>query len=900
MLLFVLPPTPVTADEVNEALLIQFNVPEQRVDLALTQFAEQAGITLLFPSDAVGDVMANRLVGEYSVSEGAEILLAGTKLIPTFRNMLVLNIVLDPDSNKGETVVKKPKSILARIGTVLAVALIGSNSIAQESGETGAQNEGVIEEVVVTAQRRSQNLQEVPISITALTSEDMDTYRFRDPADLAAQVANMQFSQVQGDGAPNFSLRGVSMLDWSFNQAGPVAVYVDEVYKSNPSLLAVPLFDMERVEVLRGPQGTLYGKNTTGGAVNFITKTPVTENEGYLTVGAGNYNLFEADAALNVALSDSFAVRVAGTWSEADGWFENVNPGLDDANSIDEYGVRLSVLWQPSDSLEVLLRATTAQSDPVNWGIKSLDETQPTWFGIYSLFNSFGGTPLGDPSQAGLDYFEQASEEDTRRLLETDTIALTVNWDLNDNYVLTSITAIDEGEAFNPDDSDGVINAAGGARYHVEADQFTQDLRLTSNLDGPFNFVAGLYYSNEELDTSNSSRLFLDLDTNLDGALDFNDCLDPLAVAFGFPPSAAGAATDALFGSLGFSLGDFAVFACDTRNSFEQEKESWAAYFDGSYALSDALTLRFGLRYTDDEGELSNFNSHFAGSDGVVVLGAINGGSADPLATDPQVSQSFSDTEVTGKVGLDYTLSNGTLIYGSFSQGYRGGAFNAQAFYDPREVNTVDPEYLDSFEVGFKSTLWDDRVRLNGAAFYYSYENQQIINGAEPPDFIQTLISVDESEIVGLEIEASAQVTPALLLSAGIGILDAEVEKGTLQSQDLAGEAIPLAADFSMNVAADWDLFTNESGALTLHVDANYLDEVAYGFFQGQADDYVVINARLSFLSRDEQWGVSLWAKNLTEEEYATFFTEQQSALGTNLAQIGAPRTYGAELSYRF
>ena len=792
---------------------------------------------------------------------------------------------------------EKRKSILGRIGVAIVSVLVGAAAVAEDASRPSGDDQNVLEEIVVTAQKRSQNMQDVPISITALTSDDMDTYRFRDPADLAAQVANMQYSQVTGDGTPVFSLRGVSMLDWSFNQTSPVAAYVDEVYKGNPSILAVPLFDLERVEVLRGPQGTLYGKNSTGGAVNFITKTPAMENEGYLTVGAGNYSLFEAEAALNVALSDTFAVRFAGTWTEADGWFENVNPGLEDSNSIDEYGLRLSVLWQPSDSLEVLLRASTAQSDPVNWGIKSFDEDPVTWFGIYSLYNAFGGTPLGDPSQAGLDFFDQASEEDTRRLLETDSVALTVNWDLNDRYSLTSITSFDDGKAFNPDESDGTVNRVTLFRFRVEADQFTQEVRLTSSLEGPLNFVTGLYYSKEKLDTSNSSGLFLDVDFNLDGALDFNDCLDPLAVAFGFPPSAAGAATETLFGSLGFSLAGFATLGCDMRNSFEQEKTSMAAYFDGSYALSAGLTLRFGLRYTDDESELSNFNSHFAGNDGVVLLGSINGGSADPLATIP--GQSFSDTEVTGKIGLDYALENGTLIYGSFGHGYRGGAFNAQAFFDPSEVNSVDPEYLDSFEVGFKSTLWDGRVRLNGAAFYYTYENQQIID-VDLLTFVQTLISIDESEILGLEIEASAQVTPALLLSVGVGVIDAEIKKGILSGQDLSGENVPLAADFSMNVAADWDLFTSAVGAWTLHIDASYLDEVAYTLFSGQADDYVLVNARLSFLSANEQWGVSIWGKNLANEEYTPFFSENQSTLGVTLAFIGAPRTYGAEFSYRF
>ena len=292
-------------------------------------------------------------------------------------------------------------------------------------------------QILVTAQRRSENLQEVPISITALTSDDIDTHRFRDPGDLSAQTPNMATSTVQGAGTPVFGLRGVSMNDWSFNQTGPVAVYLDEGYKGNPSLLAVPFFDLERVEVLRGPQGTLYGKNTTGGAVNFITRQPTMENEGTVTVGAGNYGLSEVEAAFNAVLSDVLAVRLAGTYAQQDGWLKNVTPGIDDANSIDEHGVRLSVLWQPQDNLEVLLRASSAQSDPITFRPKMAAEAQPSFFGIYGLYDAFGGTNLSDPSQAGLDFFEISSGREQRRLVETDAVSLTVNWNPNDSCVVT-------------------------------------------------------------------------------------------------------------------------------------------------------------------------------------------------------------------------------------------------------------------------------------------------------------------------------------------------------------------------------------------------------------------------------------------------------------------------------
>ena len=487
--------------------------------------------------------------------------------------------------------------------------------------------------------------------------------------------------------------------------------------------------------MLRGPQGTLYGKNSTGGAINFITRKPAFENGGYITLGAGDNSLLEAEGALNVALSDTLAVRIAGTWAEADGWLENVLPGKDDAYSIDEYGVRLGVRWQPGENFELLLRASTAESTPVSWGL--------VW--------------------------------DIDRLLATDSVSLTMNWNLSDAYTLTSITSWDDGEALNPDESDGTPNRVFEVPVAVEANQITQDLRLTSNLAGPVNFVAGLYYAREQVDAANRFGTFLDVDLNMDGAVDAIDCLDPLLIAFGLPPSPAGAATEALFGSLGFSLGGFATFGCYLTNSFEQEKTSYAAYFDGSYALSDAWTLRFGLRYTDDDSDLRDFNAHYAGNDFTPFFGTINGGSFDPLATAP--SQSNSDSEITGRLGIDYRFSNGNLLYASFSQGYRGGAYNGQAFNDPSEANWIEPEYLDSFKVGFKSTWWDGRMRLNAAAFYYDYENQQVLD-VNPVTFIQTLQNIDDSEVTGAEIEAAVALKPTLRVQLGVGLLNGEIKSG--------------------------------------------------------------------------------------------------------------------------
>ena len=240
---------------------------------------------------------------------------------------------------------------------------------------------------------------------------------------------------------------------------------------------------------------------------------------------------------------------------------------------------------------------------------------------------------------------------------------------------------------------------------------------------------------------------------------------------------------------------------------------------------------------------------------------------------------SFSDTEVTGRIGLDYTLENGTLLYAGFNTEYRAGAFNGGAAQQPAERNFVEPETLDGFEIGFKSTLWKNRLRLNASAFHYSYENQQFVD-VDTITFAQTLVNIDESEISGLEIEASLRVTPQFLVHLGIGILDAEIEDGFLDGADVSGEALPNSSDLNINAAIDWDLFKTDVGRLSLQADTTYRDEASYDIGSGEADSYTVVNGRLSFAANNEQWAISLWGKNLADEEYATFFGDFTATIG--------------------
>jgi iron complex outermembrane receptor protein len=746
----------------------------------------------------------------------------------------------------------------------VALALLGRPVAAQDASA------GALEVIVVTAQKRTESIQDVPVSITALSGTRLTDARIDDASALAGYVPNLQVSAPLGGSTPVFSLRGVSMSDYSLNQASPVASYVDEVYKGNIALFGVQMFDLDRVEVLRGPQGTLYGKNTTGGAINFVTRRPDFTTDAYVKLGVGSDSRMEAQGAFGGGLvEDRLSARIAFTYSKADGWFENQYPGGDNPEGVDEYGVRASLLYTPSDTLDVMLRIASSEQNPINYGVYARPGESGIGGGVYGLFHSID--PVANPNvdyfRAELDQRQIESNFAARRLIATDSAALTLNWKIADSYALTSITSWDHGEMRSPEDADGSPLEVIEIDYDApDVKQYTQDLRIMSTLGGSFDFIGGLYLGREELRNSTELRLYNDIDVNLDGALDWQDC------AAGLP--------------LGCAIG----------NQFEQERNTWAVYFDGSYALTDSLKLRVGLRDTHDKSELRDFNSQVRGSDGVILANLIPGG-ADPDAT---TGDEFSDEALSGKLGLDYTTDKGTLLYASYSHGYRAGAFNAQAFFAPDELTAVDPEELDAYEVGAKAQLADGRVQLSGAAFIYKYKDQQFLD-TDASTSLQVLRNIDQSTIKGMELELVAMPTGALTVTGGLGWLDTSVDEAVLRGIDLSGNELPLAPALTGTLAIDWEAPLGAALAVALHADGSYAAKQYFDIFNTDRlanDSYALLNLRAAVRSADAHWEVAAWGKNMTDEVYFSYGLE--TSFGFDYFHLGAPRTYGLEASWRF
>ena len=743
---------------------------------------------------------------------------------------------------------------VARASALTAFICLTSVSTIAVAQEAAAPAADMLEgEIVVTAQKRSERLQDVPVSVSALAGDAIQKQRLTQASDIVTKVPNLQLTSTVGDNTPIFALRGVSMSDYSLNQSGPVATYYDEVYKGNFAFLGIALYDLERIEVLRGPQGTLYGKNTTGGAVNLISRKPSFETEGYLNLGFGNYNRYDANGAINVPLSDMLAARVAFTFARADGWFKNLLPGKPDLDSVREYAIRGSLLWEPRDGVSFLLRASTSLQNPYNYGIYAAPGPDGVGAGVYELFGQ-GSSYF----RTGLKRREIEAEYTPRRRARTYAASLTSDVDIGDGLTVTSVTSYDKGNLSFGEDTDGSPTRALEIPYTDKADQFAEDLRLTSDWQGPFNFILGAYYNREKVFNTTAFGIFQDIDVNGDSVINAQDCADGLPVA------------------------------CNVTNSFDQLKHSYALYNDMRYDLGGGVTLRGGLRYTHDDGTQTGLISQALGVDDVVVATLI-----------PSTDLRYKTDNVSGKIGIDYKAWPDTLLYANYSRGYRAKSFNAQAFFDPSEVSIAKPETIDAFEVGAKTRFADRRVTLNTAAFYYIYKNQQFLN-ISPDTAAQTLVNLDRSRIMGAEVELTVRATDAIDFHAGLGLLDTKIEKGTLSGADVKGNKLSNAPSVTLSTGLDITAFDNDAGKLSLHPDLSYVSSQYFEVFnipRLKQRGYALVGGHIDF--ERGPWTASIWGKNLTNKFYFTSRVDLISGFGFDYNHVGAPRTFGVTVGHK-
>jgi iron complex outermembrane receptor protein len=711
-----------------------------------------------------------------------------------------------------------------------------------------------LEEVIVTAQKRAQNLQEVPVSISAFSGEQIAELGVFQAKDIATQSPGVFTKNTAGDVQPIFYIRGIGLNDFFSNNNPTASVYVDQVIQPFGPMLNFAVFDVERVEVLKGPQGTLYGRNNTGGAINFISRKPSAERDGYARFDYGRWDTWEFEGALGGALMDNLDGRVSFYTRQSDGFQENPTLGEDVAET-NRLGGRLQIAWQATEDLSVLLNihggredgqvqfAKLANSqDPANTfafcpaaleGRVAYDGSCTDLLGFFDP-NPDPHTVLGDNSGHDFDNSNENHGFGT---------AITIDWDVG-RMTLTSVTGYDRFLRHEGIDFDGSPVVSVDNVFEDSMWAISQEVRLTSDESWPIDWIAGVFYSVDENDGLQRIR---------------SDAF--LGFIAGLPPPAS------LF------------------QPFLQHSESVALFGQFEWPFMERWKFIGGLRLTHEDKEFRGSTSFDSGPIGRIPV----------TFNDDEVD--FDD--ISGKVGVNFTPMDDWLLYASFSKGFKSGGFNAAFASDPIQREPFEPEALWSVEAGSKATLFDGSMVFNAAFYYYLWKDFQasIITTGSLGIPIQILTNAGDAEVYGIEWDALWQPVEGFDIQLAMNLMDHEITKGQLEDDRLANAP---KLQFAGNVHYVHPLPWNN---LDFIVQGDFSYRSSFDFKLnptplGSDDGYWLGNARVGIGTRDERIQVFGWVRNIGDKDYLVEVFED---LPINVMQIwGAPRSYGVSLQYNF
>jgi outer membrane receptor protein involved in Fe transport len=767
----------------------------------------------------------------------------------------------------------------------------------------------VLEEVIVTAQKREQSLQDVPIAVAAMTGEKIEDTGITNLEELTLYIPNVNINQ--GQATPNLFIRGVgSGTNPGFEQS--VGLYVDGLYSGRGQLAKVPLtLDLQRVEVLKGPQGILFGKNTIGGAINITTARPDFETGGYVEA------LYEPDhgeqlftGVLTGGLSDNVAGRLAVRYEGMDGWWENETLNEEGPDK-DNLFVRASLLWEATDTLEVLAKYEHGDFEVVGRPQVVYKSDQPV--------NFLGEEPfpvIDDHDRGAGDILDT---DDT----DLDVALLTVNWDAEVG-TLTSITGYATYDTSRYTNSDIAVTPSINRLQEEEYDQFSQELRLVSPGGETLDWIVGAYYQQSELDISKTNT---DLDFLRSG---------PLSV----PPL---------------------VYTTDERipTQFDQESTSWAVFAQGTYALTDTLRFGLGVRYNEEEKDLDKVTEApglgaRAGADLIVLANPASGILIEDLRSHSFLGLERDEDKVTWSANLQWDATDDSMYYASISTGFKGGGFD-EAYTNSgptaRTGNIItgepdggvvdmgvdssilnyDEETVLAYEIGAKLTLADGAANLNMALFRMEYDDLQVSSLVGD---VFRVGNAGDSVSQGLEVDGRWLLAEGFTIGGSVAYLDAEyddftgatctipqvsdpvanpgclredgsnIAPGESGGQDLSGETLLFAPEWSGNLNAEWIVTVSSTLEVRTNLDVNYNGE----FYSAldldkntKHDSATKVNLRVALADIGDTWSVAVLGKNLTDEE--TMVWRNDVALTASNSYFGVPergRSIAVQARYRF
>ena len=744
-------------------------------------------------------------------------------------------------------------TVVLAVATAFVALSLQDVAVAQEEEqERRGAVAAIFEEITVTARKREESLQDVPLTISAFSSDQIEALKVRDLTNLAVGMPNVALDDVGTfRGSANFSIRGLGINSSIASIDPTVGLFLDGIYIGNFVGVIFDMFDVESVEVLRGPQGILFGRNVTGGAILLNSKVPGEEFEAkarvaYDSGGDGGGNTY-AMASIGGPLSDTFGVRLTAYMNEDDGWFENQFDGSDHG-AVEQSMFRPVVRWTPRDNIELILRYEYTDID----GDGPASQTHTNGSGVPGAFVNFDR-----------DSHDMSIDEPGFQKVETDFFSAELNIDVDfGDGTITNIYGHRESESTSNADIDAQPVWIFHAPAWLNTEQFSNELRYNGRFGDRTNVTFGLYY--------------------FENQIDYHERRNLLGIATG------GVAPAAVFDGGGIY---------DVKNE--------GVFLAVDYDLSDQWTLNTGIRYTKEEKDaVIKSLSALGPTCNIVVDGDCPFDFAD--------SEDWSN--VSPKIGLTYSADNGDLIYGHWSRGVRSGGYNLRnTSFNPADIpGPFDEETVDSIEIGYKST--QDWGRLNAAVFYNTIDDmQRELNLPGPIGVIQLVRNTADATITGLEVDGAFSISDTFLLTASLGIIDSSYDKvtedlnsdGVVDSDDKKLD-LPRAADLTWSLGFTHDLELGNWGVMATRVNFAHRDESAYldsnlGFILEQD----ILDAGLDFYSNDDRWVFSLYGRNLTDEVKHGGDTQLPDDIsgvptGGTFSPLSKGRVYGAEVTVNF
>ncbi|GGE81050.1 TonB-dependent receptor [Pseudoalteromonas sp. Hal040] len=748
----------------------------------------------------------------------------------------------------------KRSTLATLINATLFSAVAGTSFSTLAADEAPAAKSNQLEVIQITARKRVENAQEVPVAVSALQGDSLDAYSSAgmDIRFMNAKIPSLSIESSFGRSFPRFYVRGLGNTDFDLNASQPVSLVVDEVVQENAILKGFPVFDVARVEVLRGPQGTLFGRNTPAGLVKFDTVKPSQEFEGYGSVSYGSRGAVDFEGAVGGGLTDRLSTRVSVLWQEKDDYIDNRAPGFEQDDVLGGYtekAARVQFLYEGDDFTGLF-----------NYHVRDMDGT-PIAFRGNAI--KAGTNDLADNYEHDVVYHDAASR--ATQQVESQGASLKLEWDIND-LTLTSISAWESAEIYSRADIDGGYGASylpdmgpGFIPFYSESadgipdqDQYTQELRLSSNYAGDVNFQVGVFYFDEALTIENFSY-----DT---------------------------------YGSTPGELNGYVIQQQDTK--------AWAVFGSLDYTITDDLKITAGLRYSDDEKEFSADRT----------LSPI-GGSALYLTENP------SDDHVSWDLSANYKINDDVNWYARVANSFRAPSIQGRILFGD-EVTVAESETVTSFETGIKSDVLDGQGRVNATVFYYTMDDQQLTAVGGGANF-NRLVNADKTTGYGFELDTEWVLTDNLNATFNLSYNNTELKDKDLavdvcaqctvtNSLNSAGQAVldgnslPHAPEWISNLTlrysrevADGEFFT--------YADVSYRSEINYFLyesveFEGKPLTEVGLRAGYAWAEGDYEYEVSAFVRNM--------FDEQQSIgaidFNNNTAMVNEERYIGAEFKVSF